>query len=101
MKVWPLSMVKNSPLMPASYVWELTRFYQHPPSEYVFNAVLAVSKEMRPVHMPGLVVIETVSAPNRLMYTEYPSRVEFERLERAFVAETEDGYRFVMMDSLH
>lgn len=101
MKMWPLSVVKNSPLMPHAYAWELSRFYSHPPSEGAFNACLQVAPQIQPVPAPGLVVIESVSAPSRLAYVEYPTRAEFERLERAFVAEASNGYRFVMVDSLH
>lgn len=101
MKIWPLSVLKESPLMPSAYAWELSRFYTHPPTEGAFHACIAVAPQIQPVPAPGLVVIESVSAPNRLAYVEYPTRAEFERLERAFVAEADDGYRFIMMDSLH
>ena len=101
MKMWPLSVVRESPLMPAAYAWELSRFSTHAPTEGAFHACIQIAPQIQPVPAPGLVVVESVAAPNRLMYTEYPSPAEFERLERAFVAEASDGYRFVMMDSLH
>jgi len=87
--------------MPAAVAWELSRFYTHPPSELAFNACMQVAPQIQPVPAPGLVVIESLSAPKRLAYVEYPTRAEFERLERAFVAEADDGYRFIMMDSMH
>ena len=101
MRYWPLSVLRSSPRMPSVFAWELSRFYTHPPSEPAFYACLNVAAETRPVQMQGLVIIESVNAPMRLAYTEYPTWEEWAQLERAFVIEGDNDTRFVMMESLH
>lgn len=101
MKVWPLSVLKESPLMPPQYAWEVARFYQHLPSEGCFYACLAVARQTPPVEMPGLVAIETVGAPIHFMYTEYPDWEEWSRLERAFAAEASNNDLFLQTCRFH
>jgi hypothetical protein len=101
MNYWPLSMLRESPLMPPEYVWELQRFYTHPPSGPVFYACLNVAQNTVPLEMPGLAIVESVGAPNRLIFTEYPNWEQWARLERAGAFQNDAGYLFVMMDSLH
>lgn len=100
MRYWPLSVLKESPLMHPAHVWELSRFYKHPPSEPAFYACLEVASRTQPVDTPGLMIIESVDAPNRLVYSRYPGRAEWSRLERAGVFEG-DGCLYMFMEALH
>ncbi len=100
MRYWPLSVLKESSLMPAAYAWELTRFYQHLPSRAAFEACLDVARQT-PSAETGLLIIESVNAPMRYVYGDYPEFDDWFRLERAGVFQTEDGYLFMTIDALH
>lgn len=101
MKYWPLSMLKASPLMPAVYAHELYNFYRKMPSEHAFEACLQVARETQPLEMSGLLIIESVNAPLRQTYTEYPTWEEWSRLERAGAYQSSEGYLFMTFEALH
>lgn len=100
MRYWPLSALIESPLMGPMHALELQCFYRRPPSEPAFYACLDVASRTRPADMPGLMVIESVNAPNRLVYSQYPDWAEWSRLERAGVFEA-DGCLVLFMEALH
>lgn len=101
MKIWPLSVIRESPLMPAAYAWELARFHSVVPSESAFYACFNVARQTNPVPMQGLVIVESINAPHRFMYTEYPTFDEFVRLERVAAVQGVDGCMCMVMDALH
>lgn len=101
MKYWSLSQLRHSPLMPAQHAWELANFYVRMPSEHAYDACLAVARQIEPVQMPGLVLIESVNVPMRLAYTEYPNIEEWLAVERVFVSSNDDGDLFLNMQPLH
>lgn len=100
MKYWPMSEIAQSPLLAPGYASELREFYRNKPSEGAFYAAIAVSRHMRPIEAPHLVVIQSVGTTNRRAYTDYPEIGEWLALERAAVMEN-DGFTFIMMDALH
>lgn len=101
MRYWPLSVIANSPLMPPAYAWEIQRFYYQMPSEGAFHACMEVVKHTGHVAMPGLTVIESINAPNRFVFTEYPTWEEWSRFERAGAIECDNGQICVMIDGMH
>ncbi len=100
-RYWPLSVLKNSPLMPPAYQWELLRFTQQLPSAGAYYACIEVTKHAPAIPMPGLVVIETVNGTGRFMYTEYPDFEAWARLERVGAIEGMNGFMCMVMDALH
>lgn len=102
MNYWPLSIIKDSPLMPPTYAWELSRVYATCQlSAAGFQACGAVARSTRPVQLSGLVIIETVNGPPRQAFTEYPGWDEWFRLERGGMVEADNGTLHVIIDALH
>lgn len=100
MRYWPLSTIAASPLMPAWYVPELCRAYDHPGlSEGAMVACNQVAGQTRPVETP-LIIVHSVGAPLRRVYLEYPDFESWARLERGGFVATEDTFGFVI-DALH
>jgi hypothetical protein len=100
-KIWPLSVLRGSPLMPPAFAWELQRFYAHLPSENAFNACIAVARQTQAVETERLAITETVNGAMGFVFTGYPSAEEWAHLERAAVVEGDDGYLCLVMDRLH
>lgn len=100
MKYWPLSTLRDSPLMPANLQWELAQFYQKMPSQMAFEACLNVARKTQPIET-GILVIESVNAPLRTMYARYPDFAEWMALEQAGVFEADDGYLFMSREPVH
>lgn len=100
MRYWPLSVIAQSPLVPSAFVAELRDFCLKMPSQGAFYAAMAVAGHTEPVEAPNLVVIQSIGAPNRRAYVDYPELDEWLNLERATVMEN-NGYAFVLMDALH
>lgn len=98
MKFWPLSAVAE--IVPSVYAAELQQVATKLPSHGAFFAAIDASRTMQPVHAPNLVIIESVDGPNVRAYTGRPEALEWSRLERAAVMETDDGYVFVLQDVL-
>ncbi len=101
MKFWPLSVIAASPLVPPAYAHEVSRIATHLPSEGAFYACIDVARRTEPVNAPGLVIVESIGAPQRRVYTEYPEWDEWFRLERGAVMQAQDGFMFVHFDGLH
>lgn len=101
MNYWPLSTIKQSPLMPPTYAWELCRFSYQIPSLPAFEACMAVARQTTPIAMQGLIVIESTDTSGRFAYTERPSLQEWTRLERIAAVETAGGFLCMIMDALH
>lgn len=101
MKYWPFSVIKQSPLMPPAFAWELSGFHKRIPSEMAFQACLNVARHTTPMDAPSLLIIESTDAPLRYMYADYPEIDEWLRLERAGVHQDKNGYLFMTMEALH
>lgn len=102
MKYWPMSIVKSSPLMPPVFAWELFRVYETCYlSAPAFQACGDVAQQTQPASMPNLAVVESIGAPARQLYTNYPDWEEWSRLERGGVFEASNGVLHVIIDALH
>jgi hypothetical protein len=100
MRYWGLSHIVSSPALPPAYAAELRDFYYAPPSRAAYYAALGVCKDLPAVEAPNIVIVESIGAPNRRMFIDYPTLTEWLRLERTAVME-HDGYTFMLMDALH
>jgi hypothetical protein len=100
MKYWGLSHIVNNPALPPAYSTELANLHRVAPSEAAYYAAIGVCERMPAIEAPNLVIIETLGAPNRRMFTDYPDLTEWLRLERAAVMEN-DGFTFMLLDALH
>lgn len=100
MRYWPLSVIAQSPMLPPVYGPELYRAYYDPRiSQGALVACNQVAGHTRPVETP-LVIIHSVGAPMRRVYTEYPEFDDWLRLERGGFIATDDTFGFVI-DALH
>ncbi len=99
-KYWPMSVITHSPLMPASHTWELEQIYSRPLSNAAYNAVFPIVRQTAPIES-GLVIIESIEAPARRVYTEYPVFEDWLRLERGGIIEANDGGLCIILDALH
>lgn len=100
MKYWPLSVIAQSPLMHPICMGELHRAYQAPRlSEGTMIACNQVAGHTKPVETP-LVIVHSVDAPMRRIYTEHPEFEDWLRLERGGFVATDDVFVFVI-DALH
>ena len=100
MRYWPLSEIATSPLLPPEYVAELCRARNT--GSMSNGAILAcyqTATQIATVQSP-LVIIESIGAPWRRVYTEYPEFEAWLALERAGFVETQDNFVFVI-DALH
>lgn len=100
MRYWPISAICSSPLLAPPHAAEMRSLYRRLPSEAAYYACFDVAKRLEPVPTGGLAVIESIGAPCRQVYTEYPSWEEWSRLERSAVIEA-NGDFFIMIDGLH
>jgi hypothetical protein len=99
---WPLSVIKDSPLMSPAYATELHRVYATLfLSGGAFLACSDVARHTAPRSIPNLALIETIGAPPRQVYTEYPDWEEWFGLERGAVIEGSNGVLYVIIDGLH
>lgn len=100
MRYWPLSEICMSPLMHHVHQWELMCAYVEPRmSQGTMIACNQVTAQT-PARETPMVIIESVNAPNRRVYTSYPEFEDWLRLERAgFVAA--DGMLYFVIDGLH
>lgn len=102
MNYWPMSTIKSSPLMPPMFAWELFRVYATVNlSPHAFQACGDVARNTRPTNSPHLAIIESVNAPARYIYTDYPDCDEWPQLERGGVVEASNGMLHVIIDALH
>lgn len=101
MRYWPISMIARSSLLPAAYAPEIARFNVAMPSEGAFYACFDVARRTPAIDAPNTVVIETIGAPQRCAYVDFPDTDEWLKLERINVMETKDGYLFVSVAALH
>jgi hypothetical protein len=99
-KMWPISIVAESPQMPAAYAWEVRQIYSRPPSEAAYYACVGVARGTQAIDT-GLVIIESADAPVRRAYLDYPEWDEWLRLERGGVVQAINGDIFVIIDCLH
>lgn len=100
MKFWPVSAIAHSAGLPARHAQELANFYVRLPSEAAYVACIHAVDRMEPVNAPNLVIIETIGAPLRWIYTRFPEFDEWMRLERANVVE-HNNFRFILVNALH
>lgn len=102
MKYWPLSAIKESPLMPPAFAWELCRVYQTCSlTQEAFNACGSVASYTAPQDTPNLAIVQSIGAPARRVYVGHPECDEWLRLERGGVIEGDDGLLHVIIDALH
>lgn len=101
MRYWPFSVIRDSPLMPSGFAWELSLFYNRRPSEPTFRACLEVARHTTPIDAPNLLVVESEGAPLRYIFAGPPTPEEWLRLERSGVHEDRNGYLFMTMEALH
>lgn len=102
MNYWPLSVVVTSSLMPMTFGFELSRVYKTCYlSPAAFMACGDVARHTTPRAAPNLVIVESVNAPARQMFTGYPGQREWEALERGGVIEASNGMLHVIIDALH
>lgn len=100
MRYWPMSVIASSPLLPAPHAAEVSRLPYRAPSQAAYYACFDVAKHTEPTPTGGLAIIESVDAPGRQVYTEYPSWEEWSRLERTGVIEA-NGSFFIFVDAAH
>ncbi len=97
---WPLSTIARSPLMQQHHAYELMG-----PSQLIsanaINAAGRVAGETTPAIPNRLTCIETVNAPCRRIFLDYPTNDEFDRLEPAGVMEDCYGMRYIICDCFH
>lgn len=103
MNYWPLSVIAQSPLAQhPGFAYELSRLYKTCYlSPAAFMACGDVARQTPVQNMPNLVIVESVGAPARQMYTGYPDWEEWSRLERGGVIEASNGMLSVIIDALH
>lgn len=100
MRYWPLSVIAQNPSLHHAHTWELMRAYHTPVlSEGTMMACNHVAAHTKPCNTP-LVIIQSIGAPMRRMYTEPPLLDDWLRLERAGFTATDDHFVFVI-DALH
>lgn len=101
MNYWPLlSVIAESPLLPAVYAAEVRNMYRRPCSEGAYYACMNVARNTAPIDT-GLLIIESVDAPCRRMYAEYPDFAQWAKLERGGVIQDVNGRMYVIVDGLH
>lgn len=97
---WPISAVAGSPLLHHTHVWELMCAYQQPSlSESTMHACNQIVGYIPGINTP-IVIVSSVDAPYRRVYTERPSPEAFEALERGGFVAGKDTFGFVI-DALH
>lgn len=102
MNYWPLSTIATSPLMSLAYGFELSHVYRTCYlSPAAFMACGDVARHTQPHAAPNLVIVESVNAPARQVYTGYPDWREWMALERGGVVEASNGMLHVIIDALH
>lgn len=99
MNYWPLSVILNSPLLPAVYAVEVQNIYMLQISPHAYHACAEVAKQIKPIDT-HLVVIQSTDGPARFMYGAPPTDEEFSRLERAGVIQDINGFMYVIMEGL-
>lgn len=101
MRYWPLSVIVNSPLMAPAYAMELFKVCatQHL-SQGAFLACSDVTARTKPVET-CMAIVESVNAPMRRVYTEYPDFEEWMALERSGFVLDESGFFGFVIDALH
>jgi hypothetical protein len=101
MNYWPFSTIRNSPLMPACYQYEIDmapRTCQLSP--LAFQACGDVAERTPPRAMPNLAIVETIDGPARQVFTDYPSFDEWLALERCAVIEGSYAIH-IIIDATH
>lgn len=100
MRYYPLSVIAQSPLTPPEFAWELSQVYRTAYlSPDAFRACSYVARDTAPLNTP-LVIIESVNAPMRRAYTDFPDFEDWLRLERGGFVMTDDFFG-LMIDALH
>lgn len=101
MRYWPLSIVAHSPLLPPAYAGEVHRACATAAMSHgAFMACSDVAAHTRAVET-SLVIIESVNAPMRRVYSEYPNFDEWIRLERGGFIQNDQGFFGFVLDALH
>ena len=98
MKFWPVSEISRC-VSPA-HAAELQNFCYRMPSRDAYNAAISAIRYSHHIDAPNLVVIESVGAPGRRVYTDYPRGLEWFRLERTTIMD-DGNCTFILMDALH
>lgn len=100
MRYWPLSIIRDSPLMAPAYAMEL---YGAMDAPYISQGALIacneVSNHTRHIET-SLVIVHGTDAPMRRVYIRYPEFDEWMRLERGGFIATDESFGFVV-DALH
>lgn len=100
MRYYPLSVVAQSPLLPAVHAYEVAQVYNTAClSQGAMLACNYVISNTVPCETP-LVIVESVGAPMRRIYTEYPDFEDWIRLERGGFVVTDEFFG-LMIDALH
>lgn len=101
MKHWPLSVVAQSPSMPAAFLPEFRQVYATCYLSWgAFHACGIVADHTPPREAPNLTIVRSVGAPARRVYTDYPTWEEWSQLERGGVFE-HCNELIVLVDGLH
>lgn len=102
MRCWPLSVIRTSPLLPASCMAELDEVCKTKQMTVLtLQTCGSVAMKTQPVEMDGLVIIESEDATQlRFAYMKLPSAEQWARVERAMVIEAPDRLIF-MIEAVH
>jgi hypothetical protein len=97
MRYWPLSVLRTSPLLPGDCAAELDAFrVKRELSARASNACEYVLQRIPAVVSPDLVLTTSV-----LAYMKYPTKKQWERLERMNIIQESDGTLFIFTAPLH
>lgn len=103
MNYWPLSMIAHSPeCQHPGFLHELTNVYAtRYLSPAAFETCGYIARRTTPLKIDNMVIIESVGASARRVYTGYPQWEEWLQLERGGMIEASDGTLHVLIDALH
>lgn len=103
MNYWPLSAILASPVCQhPGFRHEMAHVYTTGSlSVNAFETCGYVARNTLPANAEHLVIIESVRAAPRRMYTGYPDGRGWLQLERGGVVEASDGTLYVIIDALH
>lgn len=96
MRHWPFSVIKNSPLAPPQFAWELYRYPQtRTISEAACEAVALIAHDTQAMETPHMELVLGTDHPPGLVYLRRPAALEFALLEaQGVVFHAEQYYLF-------
>jgi hypothetical protein len=92
-KHWPFSIIKNSPLAPAQFAWELYCFPRtRMISPSAADACALVARDTQPAQSPNMEIVLNLDAPPSIVFLRYPEPDEWAALEPQGVGLRNDEY---------